>query len=472
MFDFPCYFNFDDIRDIRCFPGGGLGTHLWLANATGGASVGHPGVPSLRLVHHWEAIDSDASGDRDIRVQQFLVKAAPRLGVWHDFVMNVRWTENNDGFLKLWHQEDDSGYALVADRSGPTVWKNQPADQGPFFSAGPYSGGSGTAKTVYSDEYRLGDSSSGFEFAQIRGGAPLIGNYGDWVESYLSAYSGEHEGDDDPGDFGVANFKRYAFALDPLHPSEPTLSDEVIMRKEGRFAFSFHRYSGIDDVIHIVESAPNVTGSWDTRRANFFVSDTIRGESGCEEVRMTGHPAKADSQFFRVRASTRKVPDGTVFYEDFETYADGASPSGRWLTSAPQDTAALVQGAIGERYLTMTDVNQDEVTRVIRPFNAEGAENVSVTFDWRRKTDHRYRNHLDEGLAHVPALYLLQDAAHTDFHASNIVAHMRFRSWDRGIWLVRDASDSFDSGTVDAGDFLHDEPLLVRMTYRRSGDSA
>lgn len=148
--------------DEASLPGGGLGTHLWLASSTRGDAIGHRSTPTIRLVHHWEALDSDVDGERDIQLKRFLVSVDPKLGVWHDFVMNVRWTEKGDGFLKLWHQEDDLGYALVVDRSGPTMWKNQPRDQGPYFSAGPYAGGSAAARTIYSDAYRLGDSTSNF----------------------------------------------------------------------------------------------------------------------------------------------------------------------------------------------------------------------------------------------------------------------------------------------------------------------
>ncbi len=149
--------------DGESLPSGGLGTHLYLASSRRGERVGHPGTPTLRMVHHWEDIDSDVAGERDIRYESFLIKAEPELGVWHDFVMHVRWSADESGFLKLWHQEDDSEYELVVDRSGPTMWKKQPEDQGPFFSAGPYAHGSVAARTIYSDEFRAGDATSSFD---------------------------------------------------------------------------------------------------------------------------------------------------------------------------------------------------------------------------------------------------------------------------------------------------------------------
>ena len=74
---------------------------------------------------------------------------------WVDFVMHVKWTGNKDGFLYLWKD----GVQVIS-YNGPT-WYNDEGD-GPYFKMGAYKGSSGKGADfeLFTDEYRLGDSSS------------------------------------------------------------------------------------------------------------------------------------------------------------------------------------------------------------------------------------------------------------------------------------------------------------------------
>lgn len=86
-------------------------------------------------------------------------------GKWIDFVINVKWTGNKDGFLKLWTKSGNGQYTQKVDYKGRTFWNDE--STGPFFKMGLYKGDpnfKGPApRYLYTDEYRLGDSNSSFE---------------------------------------------------------------------------------------------------------------------------------------------------------------------------------------------------------------------------------------------------------------------------------------------------------------------
>lgn len=86
-------------------------------------------------------------------------------GKWVDFVMHVKWTGNTDGFLKLWTKIGNSSYTQNVDYKGRTFWNDE--SEGPYFKMGLYKGDpnfKGAApRTLYTDEYRLGDANSSFE---------------------------------------------------------------------------------------------------------------------------------------------------------------------------------------------------------------------------------------------------------------------------------------------------------------------
>jgi hypothetical protein len=94
-----------------------------------------------------------------------LGKVSQMKGKWTDFVMNVKWTGNKDGFFKLWMKTGNGSYIQKVDYKGRTFWNDE--GTGPFFKMGDYKGDpnfKGPApRTLYTDEYRLGNDKSSFD---------------------------------------------------------------------------------------------------------------------------------------------------------------------------------------------------------------------------------------------------------------------------------------------------------------------
>jgi hypothetical protein len=94
-----------------------------------------------------------------------LVRVSEIRGQWADFVMHVKWTGNTDGFLRIWTKVGNDSYVQRLDYTGRTFWNDE--GDGPYFKMGLYKGDpnwDGPApRTVYTDEYRLGDDRSSFE---------------------------------------------------------------------------------------------------------------------------------------------------------------------------------------------------------------------------------------------------------------------------------------------------------------------
>jgi hypothetical protein len=94
-----------------------------------------------------------------------LAKVSQIRGQWVDFVMNVKWTGNKDGFLKLWMKIGNGQYTQKVDYKGRTFWNDE--DTGPYFKMGLYKGDPNfrgpAPRYLYTDEYRLGDDRSSFE---------------------------------------------------------------------------------------------------------------------------------------------------------------------------------------------------------------------------------------------------------------------------------------------------------------------
>jgi hypothetical protein len=151
-----------------------------------------------------------SGGDKDMVCEKFTVldDVSAVRGKWMDFVMHAKWTGDPDGFLKLWvkvHADDlsrghagipagqnaqsrgvekqagkDAGapgtipvpnYVQAINYTGRTFWNDE--DKGPYFKMGLYTGEPGwkgpPERTVFTDEYRLGDSGS--SFAEVAPGA-------------------------------------------------------------------------------------------------------------------------------------------------------------------------------------------------------------------------------------------------------------------------------------------------------------
>jgi Polysaccharide lyase len=113
----------------------------------------------------FEFMLQSAGDSKDIECQKFpLAKVAEMRGKWTDFVMNVKWTGNKDGFLKFWVKIGDGPYVQKINYTGRTFWNDE--GKGPYFKMGEYKGEPGfkgpAPRYLYTDEYRLGDGNSSF----------------------------------------------------------------------------------------------------------------------------------------------------------------------------------------------------------------------------------------------------------------------------------------------------------------------
>jgi enterochelin esterase-like enzyme len=108
-----------------------------------------------------------AGDDRDMVCDHFTLAddVQPLKGKWIDFVMHAKWTGDKDGFCKLWMKVHDNNYFQKMDYAGRTWWNDE--DKGPYFKLGAYMGEPGwkgpAERTLYTDEYRLGDENSSFD---------------------------------------------------------------------------------------------------------------------------------------------------------------------------------------------------------------------------------------------------------------------------------------------------------------------
>ncbi len=105
--------------------------------------------------------------DRDMVCDEFVLSedVSQLKGKWLDFVMHARWTGDPDGFCRLWLKIGNDDFLQKTDYTGRTWWNDE--DTGPYFKMGCYTGEPGwkgpSERTVYTDEYRLGDAESSFD---------------------------------------------------------------------------------------------------------------------------------------------------------------------------------------------------------------------------------------------------------------------------------------------------------------------
>jgi hypothetical protein len=119
--------------------------------------------PDGRLIMHLQ----HAGDDRDMVCDDFVVaeEVSKLRGDWIDFVMHAKWTGEKSGHFQLWMRWGKEKYEKKVDYTGRTWWNDEGA--GPYFKMGAYMGEPGwkgpKSRTVYSDEYRLGDDKSSFD---------------------------------------------------------------------------------------------------------------------------------------------------------------------------------------------------------------------------------------------------------------------------------------------------------------------
>jgi len=132
------------------FPCGGIGHKI---------NIGSGGTLAYDLQH--------AGEEKDAVCEEYPLGNLDEIrGKWVDFVMRAKWTGNPNGFLQLWMKtEGEADYQQKIDYGGRTWWNDE--DDGPYFKMGVYTGEEGwpgpPSRTIYTDEYRLGDADAGFE---------------------------------------------------------------------------------------------------------------------------------------------------------------------------------------------------------------------------------------------------------------------------------------------------------------------
>ena len=85
-------------------------------------------------------------------------------GQWYDFIINIKWSYESNGFLKIWKNG-----TLVTDLTGPNCFND---DKGPYMKIGIYSQlDQNQTMTIYYDELRIGDSNSSYSEVAPRGAA-------------------------------------------------------------------------------------------------------------------------------------------------------------------------------------------------------------------------------------------------------------------------------------------------------------
>ncbi len=86
-------------------------------------------------------------------------------GQWYDFVINIKWSYESDGFIKIWQNG-----VLVTDRNGPNCFNDA---IGPYFMLGIYGSiNYGQTVTFYFDEVRIGDSNS--SYSEVAPGGSVV----------------------------------------------------------------------------------------------------------------------------------------------------------------------------------------------------------------------------------------------------------------------------------------------------------
>jgi hypothetical protein len=128
--------------------------------------------PDGRLIMHLQ----HKGEDKDMVCDDFVVAedVSKLKGKWLDVVMHAKWTGDRDGLFKLWLKVGSDEFAQKVDYSGRTWWNDE--DTGPYLKLGAYMGEPGwrgpAERTVYIDEYRLGDEKSSFKEVAPAGNAP------------------------------------------------------------------------------------------------------------------------------------------------------------------------------------------------------------------------------------------------------------------------------------------------------------
>lgn len=100
--------------------------------------------PGIRINYGLRDINADAIGDSPIE-----------LGKWNDIVFHIKWSQNEDGFVEVFH----NGKSITGKVHGPNMHNSVPH----YWKTGFYRGVAGedstlTTNSIYIDEIRIGHS--------------------------------------------------------------------------------------------------------------------------------------------------------------------------------------------------------------------------------------------------------------------------------------------------------------------------
>jgi hypothetical protein len=158
-----------DGRNLRC---GGVGYKLSI-----GAS------DQLSFTFQWQKRPgqfNETMDESDCRKYTDLLDMKSVRGKWVDFVMEVKHTDQSDGYLHLWLKVQGQNWRqLVKVDNAPTWWNSNRTN--PYFKAGIYTGDPNKANRVmdplvlYTDEFRVGNASAKLSDVSPDGTDPLGG---------------------------------------------------------------------------------------------------------------------------------------------------------------------------------------------------------------------------------------------------------------------------------------------------------
>jgi hypothetical protein len=104
----------------------------------------------IRLCHSDVKIQTDNSSRSNNKTVLYISDEYAQKGVWHDFVVNVRWSPQEDGYLNVWIDDHQ-----VVRYRGPIGYKDA---LGPYFKMGIYRDDVPDTFVLHHDAYRRGYS--------------------------------------------------------------------------------------------------------------------------------------------------------------------------------------------------------------------------------------------------------------------------------------------------------------------------
>ena len=137
-------------QDVRCLIAQWHAWHDWvLAEALRSPVLGieyRDDAFLIRLCHNDRWIQRDNTRESNHRTVVYRSDAHAEKGVWHTFEVQVRWSPDPDGTLKVWIDGEP-----VVDYAGPIGYRDA---LGPYFKMGLYRDATPDTFVIYHDDYR------------------------------------------------------------------------------------------------------------------------------------------------------------------------------------------------------------------------------------------------------------------------------------------------------------------------------